>query len=183
MNLPTTLEGWAIRLTRLVKLFQEAHGLERFSDQYEVSINANILKWLGITDKRAMIVIGKDGFIDWAWSSDPLIKSGVFYRASQQVTPLPEQSLPLPEQSLAARQDVSIDNEAGATHPKGVWLGDEETREVTVLSPRNEMSPSLLLYANDAPNRHWSDDPDKPREWDAYDQLVWRGRQATQTRR
>jgi hypothetical protein len=112
-----------------------------------------------------MIVIGKDGFIDWAWPSDPLIKSGVFYRASQQVTPLPEQS-------LAARQDVSIDNEAGATHPKGVWLGDEETREVTVLSPRNEMSPSLLLYANDAPNRHWSDDPDKPRECDAYDQLV-----------
>jgi hypothetical protein len=63
--------------------------MRHLSDRYEVSITAATLKWLGITERRAMIVIGKDGFIDWAWSSDPLIKSGVFYRARQQVVPLP----------------------------------------------------------------------------------------------
>ncbi|MDP7182812.1 MAG: ImmA/IrrE family metallo-endopeptidase [Alphaproteobacteria bacterium] len=139
--------------------------MRHLSDRYEVSITAAILKCLGVADKRAMIVIGTNGFIDWAWSSDSLIKSGVFYRARQQVTPLPEQS-------LAARQDMSLDNEAGATHPKGVWLGDEEVREMTVFSPRNEMSISLLIYPNDAPDRRWNDDLDEPEEWDTYDQFM-----------
>jgi hypothetical protein len=139
--------------------------MRRLSDRYEVSITAAILKWLGITDKRAMIVIGKEGFIDWAWSSDPLIKSGVFYRARQQVTLLPEQS-------LAARQDPSIDNTTGVVHTKGVWLGDEEVREMTIFSPRNEMSISLLLYPNDAPPRRWAYDLNEPKEWDTYDQFT-----------
>ena len=141
--------------------------MSHLSDQYEVSITAAILKWLCITDKRAMIVIGKNGFIDWAWSSEPLIKSGVFYRARQQV-------VPLPENSLAARQDISIDNTTGVVHAKGVWLGNEEVHEMTVFSPRNEMSISLLLYPNGAPSRMWGDDFDEPKEWDAYDQLIWR---------
>src|SRR5580704_16031407 len=64
------------------------------ADRYEVSIRAAILKWLGITDKRAMIVVSKDGFIDWAWGSERLFKSGIFYRARQE--------MPLPELSLAA---------------------------------------------------------------------------------
>ena len=51
------------------------------SDRYEVSITAAILKWLEFTDKRAMIVVGKDGFIDWAWSSDALFKSRIYYAA------------------------------------------------------------------------------------------------------
>ena len=48
---------------------------------------------LTITDKRAMIVVGKEGFIDWAWSSEPLLKSGVFYGARQEVIELPPASL------------------------------------------------------------------------------------------
>ena len=149
--------------------------MRRLSDRYEVSITAAILKWLGITEKRAMIVIGKDGFIDWAWSSERLIKSGVFYRARQQV-------VALPDLSLAARQDPAVDAEIGVAHPEGVWLGDEEVREMTIFSPRNEMTISLLLYPNDSPSR-WDDDLDEPKEWDAYDQLVWRGQQTAQTRR
>jgi len=139
--------------------------MSHLSDRYEVSITAAILKWLGITDKRAMIVVGKDGFIDWAWSSDPLIKSRIFYRARQQVTPLPENS-------LAARQDISIDNTTGVVHAKGVWLGDEEVHEMTVFSPQNEMSISLLLYPNDAPDQYWGDNIDEPKEWDTYDQFT-----------
>jgi len=150
--------------------------MRHLSDRYEVSLTAAILKWLGLTTKRAMVVIGINGFIDWAWSSDPLIKSGVFYRARQQVTPLPMQS-------LAARQDMSLDNEAGIAHPKGVWLGDGEVREMTVFSPRNEMSISLLLYPNDAPMLKWGDDLDEPEDFDAYDQMTWHGQQSVQTRR
>ncbi len=150
--------------------------MRHLSDRYEVSITAAILKWLGLTDKRAMIVVGKEGFIDWAWSSDPLIKSRIFYRARQQV-------IPLPEKSLAARQDIFIDNTTGVVHAKGVWLGNEEVHEMTVFSPQNEMSISLLIYPNDAPDQYWGDNIDEPKEWDTYDQFMGHDEQSAQLRR
>lgn len=142
--------------------------MRHLSGRYEVSITAATLKWLDITDRRAMIVIGRDGFIDWARSSDPLIKSGVFYRARQQV-------VALPEKSLASQPDQYSDIDAAAVHPRGVWLGDEEVREMMIFAPRSEMTISLLLYPNDAPVRRWGDDLDEPEAWDTYDQFTVRG--------
>ncbi len=113
--------------------------MQHLSNRYGVSISAAILKWLDITEKRAMIVVGIDGFIDWAWSSKPLIKSGIYYRARQETKPLP----PL---SLAARNDTTVDNIAGIEHPKGVWLGDEKVHEMTILARQGEMTISLLIY-------------------------------------
>lgn len=141
--------------------------MRHVSDRYEVSITAAILKWLSITDKRAMIVLGRDGFIDWAWSSAPLIKSGIFYRARQEI-------VPLLERSLAARQETWSDSGAIALHPGGVWLGDEEVQEMTLFAPKSEVTISLLLYPNDAPARRWGGDLDEPREWDTYDQFLGR---------
>jgi len=43
---------------------------------------------------------------------------------------------------------------------------------MTVFSPQNEMSISLLLYLNDAPTQHWADDLDEPREPDTYDHFM-----------
>jgi hypothetical protein len=142
--------------------------MRHLSDRYEVSITAAILKWLDVTDKRAMIVIGKDGFIDWARSSDPLLKSGVFYRARQEM-------IPLPEASLAAHPEFYSDIDADIVHPRSVWPGDEEVREMMIFGSRNEMTISLLLYPNDAPARLWGDDLDEPEPWDAYDQFMARG--------
>jgi hypothetical protein len=142
-------------------------ALMRFlSERYEVSITAAILKWLGITDKRAMIVIGRDGFIDWAWGSNPLFKSGIFYRARQQ-------TVALPEQSLAARRDSSIDSQTGVVHPKGIWIGDEEVHEMTIFAPKSNMTITLLLYANSPPVRFQTfleDDNDDVVE--AYDRFA-----------
>ena len=139
------------------------------SDRYEVSVTAAILKWLDITDKRAMIVIGKDGFIDWARSSAPLLKSGVFYRARQEV-------IPLPEASLAAHPELYSNIDADFVHPRGVWPGDEEVREMMIFGSRNEMTISLLLYHTDAPRRRWGNDENEPQDWDTYDQFMAGGR-------
>lgn len=116
------------------------------SDRYAVSLTAAILKWLTITDKRAMIEVGKQGFIDWAWSSEPLLKSGIFYRARQSV-------LKLPAGSLAAQEVDGDFCRQGHQHPAGVWAGSEPVREMTVFSPGNEKSISLLLYPDRAPSR------------------------------
>ena len=56
--------------------------MTELADRYAVSLTAAILKWMTITDKRAMIVVGKEGFIDWAWSSEPLIRSGHLLRSA-----------------------------------------------------------------------------------------------------
>lgn len=110
------------------------------SNRYSVSITATILKWLEITNQRAMIVVGKDGFIDWAWSNAKLMKSGIFFKARQTTTELPSQS-------LAARRDKNIDNSIGVTHPKGVWLGDEEVKEMAIITDEyDNMTISLLIY-------------------------------------
>lgn len=120
--------------------------MTELSDRYAVSLTAAILKWMTITDKRAMIVVGKEGFIDWAWSSEPLIRSGIYYAARQTVVELPAASL--------AAQEVDWDTgRHGRLHPAGIWLGAEPVREMTVFSPGNEMSISLLLYPDRAPSR------------------------------
>ena len=136
------------------------------ADRYAVSLTAATLKWMTITDKRAMIVVGKEGFIDWAWSSDPLLKSGIFYRARQTVTELPAASL--------AAQAVDWDTgRHGHLHPAGVWLGSEPVHEMTVFSPSNDqMTISLLLYPDRAPSRWEMAELEEEQTVDTFDKFM-----------
>ena len=139
--------------------------MTELSDRYAVSLTAAILKWMTITDKRAMIVVGKEGFIDWAWSSEPLLRSGVFYRARQEVTELPPAS-------LAAQEVDSDTGRHGHHHPAGVWLGAEPVREMTVFSPGNEMSISLLLYPDRAPSQREMAELEEEPTLDTFDKFM-----------
>ena len=139
--------------------------MTELADRYAVSLTAAILKWMTITDKRAMIVVAKEGFIDWAWSSEPLLKSGVFYRARQNVTELPPESL--------AAQEVDWETgRHGHQHPAGVWAGSEPVREMTVFSPGNEMSISLLLYPDRAPSRWDMAELEEEQTIDTFDKFM-----------
>jgi len=120
--------------------------MTELADRYAVSLTAATLKWMTITDKRAMIVVGKEGFIDWAWSSQPLLRSGIFYAARQTV-------IGLPPGSLAAREVDGDTGRHGERHGPGVWPGNEPVHEMTVFSPSNEMTISLLIYPDRAPSR------------------------------
>lgn len=114
------------------------------AEHYEVSLTAAILKWLSITGQRAMIVVGKDGFMDWAWSSTALLRSGIYYAARQT-------TIELPAASLALRGGDPDKARRGTMHPPGVWLGADPVREMTVFSPSNEMTITLLLYPDREP--------------------------------
>lgn len=122
----------------------DIESLTGMADRYTVSLTAAILKWLSITDKRAMIVVGKDDFMDWAWSSDALLRSGIYYAARQDV-------IELPGASLAVCGGDPDKARRGVMHPPGVWRGSEPVHEMTVFSPSNEMTISLLLYPDRAP--------------------------------
>lgn len=136
--------------------------MTELAKRYAVSLTAVILKWLTITEKRAMIVVGKDGFIDWAWSSNPLIRSGIYYAARQTV-------VELPAASLAAQEVDSATGRNGLLHAPGVWLGAEPVREMTVFSPSNEMAISLLIYPNRAPSRWAKAETEDEPVSDTYD--------------
>ena len=139
--------------------------MTELSDRYAVSLTAAILKWMTITDKRAMIVVGKEGFIDWAWSSEPLIRSGIYYAARHTVVELPAASL--------AAQEVDWDTgRYGRLHPAGIWLGAEPVHEMTVFSPGNEMSISLLLYPDRAPSRWEMAELEEEPTLDTFDKFM-----------
>lgn len=135
------------------------------ADRYAVSLTAAILKWLTITDKRAMLVVAKEGFIDWSWSSEPLLKSGIYYAARQTV-------VELPGASLAAKEVDPDTGRTGILHAPGVWRGREPVHEMTVFSPSNEMTISLLLYPDRAPSRWEMADLEEEPTLDTYDKFM-----------
>lgn len=142
--------------------------MTELADRYAVSLTAAILKWMTITDKRAMIVVGKEGFIDWAWSSEPLLRSRIYYAARQSV-------IPLPPASLAAQEVDGDTGRHGHMHAAGVWLGSEPVREMTVFSPGNEMTISLLLYPDRAPSRWEMADLEEEPTLDTFDKFMGGG--------
>lgn len=136
------------------------------ADRYGVSLSAAILKWLQICEKRAMVVFAKEGYIDWAWSSPRLLKSGVFYRARQEV-------IELPAQSLAALRNPLLDNRFGTVHKSGVWLGDEEVQEMTILGNNDNLTISLLIYPDIPPSKYPTQMEDEDKVTDSYDTIMW----------
>lgn len=117
--------------------------MSALADRYEVSLETACLKWIEVTPQRAMIVRGIEGFIDWTRSSTALLKSGVFYRAKQKTIRLPEKAL------ASGHNSLGLSSFGTATHPPGVWIGDEEVRELTKFSHFDETTLTILLYPND----------------------------------
>ena len=55
-------------------------ALSGCADRYEVSLTAAILRWLSYTQRRAILVVSRDGYVLWARSSAPAFKSGAYIK-------------------------------------------------------------------------------------------------------
>ena len=104
-----------------------------------MSLIAAVLRWLDYTDRRAVLVVSRDGFILWAGSSKAALKTGAFFRTS--VGPIA-----IPDRSLAARQDMTVDGRTGIELPAGVWF-NEDLREMTVFADQYDFAISLVYRA------------------------------------
>jgi len=142
------------------------YDFDKLSKRYGVSLTAAILKWLDITDRRAMIVVSRDGFIDWARSSEPLMKSGVYLKAKQEI-------IPVPAKSIAARKGSAFDSEFGEQFPKGVWSKTEDVYESAVFVEYHDMIISLLIFPDNSPKsfHRYSDGFDGLPRFDTFDQF------------
>lgn len=135
------------------------------AERYGVSLIAAVLRWLGYTSKRAILVVSRDGFILWARSSEPALKSGAYFRTSTGPVEIPASS-PVLKRDLTEESSI-ID------HGGGIWL-KEPLREMALFSEQYDFGISLLLLEDIAPVEFADSEP----EIDTYDKF-----QPTQPRR
>jgi hypothetical protein len=134
--------------------------LRACAERYKVSLIAAVLRWLSYTEKRAILVVSRDGFILWARSSEPAWRTGAFFKTSERPVEIPASSLPLNPQLL-------VDGRGETDHPQGVWLR-EPAREMAILAEQYDFSLSLLLL-DDVRLSYFADA--EPEE-DTYDRFV-----------
>lgn len=116
------------------------------ADRYGVSLTAAILKWLQFTDEKAVLVMSNDGFINWAWSSEPAAKAGAFFKTRNNV-------IPVPESSLAAKSETPHDR-TGTLISASVWFpharADTPLREMKICAEQYGIVVSLLHLPHSA---------------------------------
>ena len=130
------------------------------ADRYRVSLVAAILRWLSFTERRAVLVVSRDGYILWSRASEPALKSGAFFRTAGR-------TIPVPSDALASRARGPAPS-AMIDHPAGVWL-NEGVREMAVFSEHYDFVLSLLLLG-DQPRFEITEEPQE----DVYDRFVSR---------
>lgn len=120
--------------------------LGRCAERYGVSLTAAILKWLSYTDEKAVLIMSNNGFIDWAWSSEPALKAGAFFKTRTS-------TIELPSGSLAADADVRHER-AGVTTPASVWFRFAEPqvqlREMKISADQYDSVLTLLCLPRSA---------------------------------
>lgn len=115
------------------------------ASRFGVSLTAATLRWLGYTDQRALLVVSKDGFILWARSSKPALRSGGFIKT---IALAPK---PVPNASPIQSNPHFADMDDPVRHRAGVWL-PEEVVEYPLYVDQYSLGMSLLMLANSGPN-------------------------------
>lgn len=68
-------------------------ALSDASAKFGVSLTAVALRWIRATLESAVLILSRDGFIDWAVSSDRARSNGAFFKTRGKVVELPDGSL------------------------------------------------------------------------------------------
>lgn len=89
--------------------------LGKCADLFGVSLTAAALRWVSFTSESAVLILSRDGFIDWSISSDKAFKNGAYFRTSDRV-------IELPAGSLAADTSTTSDRHGVATSVS-TWFG------------------------------------------------------------
>lgn len=177
-NIEAEANEFASHLLMPINIFREkVNGetldlnlFQNVAEYFDASLTAALLKWVSFTDKRAVIVIAKDGFVKWARSSDSAFKTGLFLRTGKDYPPIE-----IPTLSLAGRKDHFFDNMAGTDHEAGIWPFREGVREATLLADTYDMTISLLLFSDAAPVRYFGEEMPEEDTFDRFQRMAING--------
>lgn len=111
------------------------------AERYGVSLTAAVLKWLKFTEQKAVLIMSKSGFMDWAWSSEPALKAGAFFRTKNNV-------VEIPQGTIASDDSIHIERE-GKEVPIITWFKDAEKgialREMKLNMEQFDCTLTLLI--------------------------------------
>lgn len=136
--------------------------LKHITNRYGVSLTAACRKWIDFTERRAAMIVSRDGFSLWGRASKSAFRSGVYVKTG----------MPIPENALAATEANSIGfvNAAPVAQPKGIWYFSgisEPVRELAIVSEFLDISITILQF--DAVVNIAEIEEEEP--WSAFDQF------------
>ena len=126
-------------------------ALSDCADRYDVSLTAAALKWLSYTERRSVLVVSRDGFILWAWSSKAAYRTDAFFKTANRPP------RPIPAVSLAAHGRKGEMRTAASEFEEGIWFEREPCTELALFSDRYDFTISLL-HLGAAPSQYEDDD-------------------------
>lgn len=134
--------------------------LKGCAERYRVSLLAATLRWLSYTERRAVLVVSRDGYILWARSSEPALRSGAYFKTSNG-------PIEIPALSLAANPSEFLGGQGEQKHDSGIWFG-EPVKELALYAEQYDFTVSLLMMENEAPRRSFGAEDDEPDTFDRF---------------
>lgn len=116
-------------------------SLAACAECYGVSLMAATLRWLSYTNQNAVLVVHRDGFILWANSSKPAMRSGAFFRTRNYVLPIPLTSLAANQ--LIARELKGVEADAQPWFPHAE--AGTSLREMKICADSYDFVMTLLV--------------------------------------
>jgi len=107
------------------------------AERYGVSLVAASLRWLQYTERRAVMVVSRDGFILWARSSPTALRTGAYFKTAGRPP------IAVPAQSLAAQPDLLEKSRGQMAHDSDIWFA-EPCEEIALASDQYDFTISLL---------------------------------------
>lgn len=132
---------------------------ENLAKRYNTSLTATILKWIDMTDKKAMVVFSDNGFIEWKKQSVALYNT----RLIPAKRPLAPEEIPL--NSVTYKLFYGKNNSNYEKNQTGVWCKKGiTTQEIAFVSPELEFAITIVLFNDDV----ICSEEDENLEYDCY---------------
>lgn len=127
------------------------------AERYGVSLTAAALRWLKHTDKHAVLVVHRDGFMNWAFSSEPAARNGAFFKTRSQTIAVPDGSLAA--DASTPHERIGIETSARTWFPHA--HADMSLREMKITSSEYDSIMTLLILPRGASVwQPWKDQDD-----------------------
>ncbi|MCP1512887.1 MULTISPECIES: ImmA/IrrE family metallo-endopeptidase [Pseudomonas] len=151
------LDDFRAQVTTTVDLDVLGHCAER----YGVSLTAAVLKWLNYTEENAVLILSREGFMQWAFPSRQAKRAGVFFATRKQTVEVPAGSIAVAPGVKHERRGIEL--------PAKIWFPHAEAgtslREMKISSDQYDYVLSLLILPRSA--TVWCRDEDRFKPWEA----------------
>ncbi len=114
---------------------------ENLAKKYNTSLTATILKWIDMTDKKAMAIFSDNVFIEWKKQSNALYKTKII---SAKKSSTPEE---IPSNSITYKLFYNRSDAHYEKDQNGIWAKEGIiTEEVAFVSPELEFAITVVLF-------------------------------------